>query len=85
MTSTIHALVLIDCNDPAVKSGTGEPITFEWELPWADFKHRMDIKTYTYIAFDTQGKRRSQCEAYVDNLITDKVSNAHAVDGLRWW
>ena len=57
-------------NDPVVQGGTGEPITFDWELPWADFKHRMDIKYIKYIAFDAQGTAPFTCEAYVDNIIT---------------
>jgi hypothetical protein len=61
-------------NDPTVNSGAGEPITFEWELPWADFKHRMDIKQSRYIGLDTQGTAAFTLEAYVDNLTT-------AVDG----
>ena len=61
--------------------------TFEWEMPWADFKHRMDIKQTRYIALDTQGTAAFTFEAYVDNLTT-------AVDGsdtpmlqypVRWW
>jgi hypothetical protein len=61
-------------NDSTVNSGVGEPIAFEWELPWADFKHRMDIKHTRYIGLDTQGTAAFTLEAYVDNLIT-------AVDG----
>ena len=55
--------------DPAINSGKGVPITFEWELPWADFKHRMDIKQSRYIAMDTQGTAEFTCETYVDNII----------------
>ena len=47
-------------NDPAVNGGAGEPISFEWEFPWADFKHRMDIKYIKYVAFDTEGKLHSR-------------------------
>jgi hypothetical protein len=56
--------------DSAVNSGAGEPITFEWEMPWADFKHRMDIKQTRYIALDTQGDAEFTVQAYVDNIIT---------------
>jgi hypothetical protein len=52
-----------------VNAGKGEKIRFEWELPWADFKHRMDIKYIKYIAFDTQGEAPFTVEAYVDNLV----------------
>jgi hypothetical protein len=56
-------------NDPSVNSGAGVPLTFEWEMPWADFKHRMDIKQTRYIALDTQGTATFKCEAFVDNII----------------
>jgi len=59
-------------NDPVVNGGDGESITFDWELPWADFKHRMDIKYIKYIAFDAQGSAPFTCEAYVDNIVTYK-------------
>jgi hypothetical protein len=55
-------------NDPAINDGKGDNITFEWELPWADFKHRMDIKYIKYISFDTQGEASFNVEAYVDNI-----------------
>ena len=56
-------------NDSAIASGKGVPITFDWELPWADFKHRMDIKVSRYIATDTQGTGQFTVEAYVDNIV----------------
>ena len=59
-------------NDPDVNAGSGEPISFEWEFPWADFKHRMDIKYIKYISFDTEGQAPFTCEAYVDNLIDQR-------------
>lgn len=55
-------------NDPDVNDGEGNPISFEWELPWADFKHRMDIKQTRYIALDTQGHATFTVEGYVDNI-----------------
>jgi hypothetical protein len=59
-------------NDPAINSGNGVPVTFEWELPWADFKRRMDIKQTRYIALDTQGTAYFTIEGYVDNFITSQ-------------
>ena len=56
-------------DDPAVNDGKGEPIKFEWELPWADFKHRMDIKYIKYLAFDSEGEAPFTVEAYVDNIV----------------
>jgi hypothetical protein len=57
-------------NDPAVNSSSGESIAFEWEMPWADFKHRMDIKQTRYLGLDTQGDAEFTAEAFVDNIIT---------------
>ena len=54
-------------NDPDF-GANGKPIAFEWELPWADFKHRMDIKQSRYIALDTQGSGPFTVEGYVDNI-----------------
>lgn len=58
--------------DPAINSGNGVPITFEWELPWADFKKRMDIKQTRYIALDTQGDAEFTCQAFVDNIVSSQ-------------
>jgi len=68
-------LVLDRRNDPVVNSGNGEAVNFEWELPWADFKHRMDIKTTRYLSFDTQGQAEFTCELYVDNKVFDNEGN----------
>ena len=55
-------------NDPAIGGGAGEDVVFDWEMPWADFKHRMDIKIIKYIALDTQGDATFTARAYVDNI-----------------
>jgi hypothetical protein len=39
-------------------------------MPWADFKHRMDIKQTRYLGLDTQGDAEFTAEAFVDNIIT---------------
>lgn len=55
--------------DPDVNGGNGVPIGFEWEMPWADFKRRMDIKQLRYIALDTQGSAEFTLSAFVDNIV----------------
>jgi hypothetical protein len=45
-------------------------------MPWADFKHRMDIKHTRYIATDTQGTAEFLVEAFVDNILTYHGANA---------
>lgn len=51
--------------------GTGIPIDFVWELPWADLNTRTNTKTFKYISFDTKGYSRFTCEVYIDNLYRD--------------
>jgi hypothetical protein len=78
--SNINKLFVYDFDNPTTNAdfvgdtffaadGQGVPINFEWEMPWADFKHRMDIKQTRYIALDTQGAATFTVEAYVDNII----------------
>lgn len=57
--------------DPAVNGGNGEPVAFEWEMPWADMKHRMDIKVLRYLSLDTTGQAEFNAELYIDNLEFD--------------
>jgi len=61
------------CADYVVPGATdgsqfGIAISFTWELPWADFKHRMDIKQTRYIGVDTEGKGTFWVQAFVDNI-----------------
>jgi len=63
-----HTHTLDFLNDSAINGGNGVPVTFDWELPWADMKQRMDIKWMRYIALDTTGTGAFTCRAYVDNL-----------------
>ena len=60
--------------DVTYNSGVGVPIIFEWEMPWADFKHRMFIKQTRYIALDTQGSSQFTMEAYLDNTTVPTLS-----------
>jgi hypothetical protein len=55
--------------DPSIAGGNGVPLDFEWELPWADMKKRMDIKATRYIGLDTQGTAEFTVEGYVDNIV----------------
>ena len=54
--------------DPDYANGEGLPVPFTWEMPWADFKKRMDTKVMRYINLDTQGHGRFTCQAYIDNV-----------------
>jgi hypothetical protein len=55
-------------NDPEINTSLGTDVSFEWELPWADFKQRMEQKLMRYIGLDTQGTGQFTLEAYVDNI-----------------
>ena len=55
-------------NDPTINSGQGVPINWVWELPWADFNSRMATKTTRYISFDTRGRAKFTCQAYLDRV-----------------
>jgi hypothetical protein len=57
-------------NDPAVNGGMGIPVTFDWEMPWADMKHRMNTKSARYLGIDTKGTAQFTVRAYVDNIYT---------------
>ena len=48
--------------------GTGLPINFDWELPWADFDRRLNSKTIRYLHTDTQGAGQYTVSAYADNI-----------------
>lgn len=43
-------------------------ISHVWELPWADFDQRMNVKHTRYIQFDTSGTAQFSCMMFVDQL-----------------
>lgn len=67
--------------DPDENGGLGYPITFDWEMPWADMKKRMDIKVIRYLALDTQGEAAFTAEAYVDNIESSPMLSMQFVGG----
>lgn len=54
---------------------TGIPIDFTWELPWADFGKRMNMKRTRYIGLDTTGTGSFTLKMYVDNIRHDSQGN----------
>jgi hypothetical protein len=50
----------------------GEPIEFDWELPWTDTNTRMKKKKLSYIGIDTSGEASFNVQAYVDNFRYDE-------------
>ena len=59
--------------DPAVTVSTVSQCVRIGRLPWADFKHRMDIKQSRYVALDTQGAAAFTLEAYVTTSSSRQV------------
>ena len=49
--------------------GTGQPIAFEWETPWIDFRARSQTKTSKYVGFDTEGTGEFACQMFVDRYL----------------
>lgn len=64
-------------DDPDVDPATllGVPITFDWQLPWADFTKRMNSKHTSYISMDTVGTGIFTLSMYVDNILVDRNSD----------
>lgn len=46
----------------------GEPVEMVWELPWADFGTRQDLKMLQHVHIDATGSGRFKVEAFVDNI-----------------
>ena len=61
--------------DMSYNAGKGVPITFTWELPWADFNKRMNTKHTAYLAMDTTGSAVFNVSMYIDNVRVDNKGN----------
>lgn len=59
-------------NDPDISvPADGEDISFIWELPWADFDKRANLKHLLYVKFDTRGGGTFTFRVYGDNILVD--------------
>jgi len=61
--------------DDDINDGAGVPITFDWELPWADFGDHWAYKQIVAVALDTEGEGFFTLEAYVNNIRKDEDGN----------
>lgn len=52
---------------------SGVAITFSWELPWADFNKRMNIKETAYMFLETTGTAQFTASMYTDNILVDSA------------
>lgn len=50
----------------------GEPIVGAWELPWADFNVRQELKALKHVHFDANGSAQFTVKAFVDNIYLNK-------------
>lgn len=62
-------------DDDTINSGNGVPISFDWELPWAEVSRRTTNKASKYIQIDTRGTGRFNVAMYVDRYRTDADGN----------
>lgn len=51
--------------------GSGVPVTFSWEMPWADFNKRMNVKETAYMFLETTGTAQFTASMYTDNILLD--------------
>lgn len=52
----------------------GEPITWVWEMPWADFDNRMDVKSLRHVSIDTKGNSRFTFSMFADNIYENRLT-----------
>lgn len=63
--------IYADYISPSNTAGT--PITFDWELPWADFDRRVDTKQSKYVSVDSRGTGEFTLAMYTDRLRLDNL------------
>jgi len=51
----------------------GQPISFDWEMPWTDTNNRMRKKRVSFIALDTLGMATFTLQVYVDKIRVDAL------------
>lgn len=75
----------------ATETDTGVPITFDWQLPWMDFKQRLNTKSFKYIGVDTLGTATFNIDTFADNILTDASNTGDTfidgtifTDGFGW-
>jgi hypothetical protein len=56
--------------DP-IYDDAGKPIPWVWELPWMDFKSRLDLKQARYIQMETKGDGDFNLSLFTDYIFQD--------------
>ncbi len=54
----------------------GEPINVAWELPWADFGTRQNVKALKHIHIDAEGTDHFQVKLFADNIYKNRLTGA---------
>ena len=66
-------------SNPLYEDFIGEPeqraIDWSWELPWHDFKKRMETKRMKYLGMDTRGDSDYTISAFIDDIYTDQLGH----------
>lgn len=57
---------------------TGIPITWRWELPWADFDKRLSLKKSMFLSIDASGPGTFTTKMYIDDLYEDPTDVGEA-------
>ena len=70
--------ITVDYLNGATYGVDGTGIVFDWELPWADFDKRINIKKSEYIALETAGANGFTISMYIDNIRLDPSDNSDA-------
>jgi hypothetical protein len=55
----------------------GEPIKFDWELPWADFGARQRTKSLRFVHIDANGEAPFKLEVFADNIYKDAATGQY--------
>jgi hypothetical protein len=70
-------------NNPNMwKQYEGNPIPFEFELPWIDGKDPLKLKHLRYVSIATKGDAEFTYDIYVDNLFKDVDDNVVYAPGV---
>ena len=54
-----------------VGDDSGLPISWHWELPWADFDKRLTLKKSMFLTVDAEGRGAFNTKMYIDNIYLD--------------
>lgn len=84
----VTAVQLLDAD---AEETTGIPISFDWQLPWADNEQRNKIKQLRHLFLDTQGSGSFHADVFVDNILTAPadvgesfLDDTFFLDGYGW-